>query len=190
MESDENIAAAAWRAQFMPGNIVSFGSYEQDNDISNGAEFIEWIVLENDGNSCTLISKYALECRPYNEYRASISWESCTLRKWLNGEFVNVAFTAEERDIIDKEVYLLSIDEVRTLFNDDNARQCQATAYAKAHGAYVANSGSSMWWLRSSGLTDDRAAVVYCNGSMFNPKGYYVDSDTEVVRPVISLRIA
>ena len=29
-----------------PGDIVTFGAYEQDNDASNGKEPIEWIVLE------------------------------------------------------------------------------------------------------------------------------------------------
>ena len=30
------------------GNIVTFGHYEQDNDAGNGAEKIEWIVLDYD----------------------------------------------------------------------------------------------------------------------------------------------
>lgn len=190
IQTNENIVAAAWRTQFTLGNIVTYGSFEQDNDISNGAEAIEWIVLKNDGKSCILISKYALECRSFNESRTSVSWEDCTLHMWLNKDFVNAAFSAEEKNKLNKEVYLLSISEADALFDGDKARQCQATDYAKAHGAYVANNGSSMWWLRSPGLSADRATVVYCDGSTNNHRGYYVSSEIEVVRPVISLRIA
>ena len=44
------------------GSIVLYGRYEQDNDLSNGMEPIEWIVLENDRNTHTLtmISRYCI----------------------------------------------------------------------------------------------------------------------------------
>ena len=31
------------------GDYITFGSYEQDNDISNGKEDIEWLVLDREG---------------------------------------------------------------------------------------------------------------------------------------------
>lgn len=42
------------------GDIFKFGSYEQDNDTSNGKEDIEWLVLEVKDGKALLISKYAL----------------------------------------------------------------------------------------------------------------------------------
>lgn len=210
IENDDNIAAAAWRAQFDAGNTVQFGRYEQDNNTSNGVEAIEWIVLANDGDTATLISKYALDARPYNTEGKSVTWETCTLRKWLNGDFLNTAFSAEEQarletvtvtadknpkydtdpgnDTQDK-VFLLSIDEVNTLFSGDEARRCQATAYAKAHGAYVSDSGNSWWWLRSPGYGTNYAAHVHYVGSVGN-YGNRVNNESEVVRPVVVLRLS
>ena len=51
-------------ADAKPGDIVIFGSYEQDNDESNGTEDIEWLVLAREDNKALLISKYALDVQP------------------------------------------------------------------------------------------------------------------------------
>lgn len=48
------------------GDCVEFGTYEQDNDASNGKEAIEWLVLEVQNGKILIISKYGLDCRPYN----------------------------------------------------------------------------------------------------------------------------
>ena len=96
------------------GDIILFGSYEQDNDLSNGKEPIEWIVLSNSmssrGTVLYLMSKYALDCKLYNETSVDITWENCTLRKWLNNDFYNEAFNNSEKLMV-----LISV-----LKNDDN----------------------------------------------------------------------
>ena len=82
------------------GDVVVFGTYEQDNDTSNGAEDIEWHVLAKEDSRVLVISKYALDCQPYNEECEEVTWESCTLRTWLNETFLNAAFSAEEQAAI------------------------------------------------------------------------------------------
>ena len=62
------------------GDTIKLGTYEQDNNKSNGKEEIEWRVLDIDGNEALLISEYALDCKPYNEEYAEITWEDFTLR--------------------------------------------------------------------------------------------------------------
>ena len=62
------------------GSYVFFGSYEQDNDTSNGKEDIEWIVLAKEGNKALVISKYALDCKQYHPSMSDITWETCSLR--------------------------------------------------------------------------------------------------------------
>ena len=74
-----------------------FGSFEQDNDPSNGSEPITWIVLAKDHDRLLLLSEKALELLPFNEDRQAIPWEDCTLRAWLNGEFMDSAFSDAER---------------------------------------------------------------------------------------------
>ena len=81
------------------GDYVTFGSYEQDNNIANGQEPIEWLVLDYDAanNRALLLSRYGLDAQPYNIEHSKVTWEKCTLRTWLNGTFLNKAFTAQEK---------------------------------------------------------------------------------------------
>ena len=83
--------------QLEAGDIIVYGSYEQDGDKNNGSEPIEWEVLDVDDNRALLVSRYVLDCQPYNDYYGSITWKYCSLRKWLNSKFLKTAFTAEER---------------------------------------------------------------------------------------------
>ena len=198
------------------GDTYTFGAYEQDNSTSNGKEAIEWTVLDKDGMSLLLISKQALDCQQYNTSYTDVTWESCSLRKWMNGTFLNKAFNAEEQAQIqnttvsaDKnpeyntnpgnattdKVFLLSINEVEKYFNSDEARKCAPTAYAKAQGAYTSDSyktasgaATCWWWLRSPGFNQLYAARVSNDGSV----GYFGDhvlDDTDAVRPALWINL-
>ena len=98
--NDQNLKAAAAAAEldarFSVGNYVTFGHYPQ-TAAGNDNTPIEWLVLARDGNKALLISRYALDCQPYNTRYTSVTWESCSLRTWLNGTFLNKAFTAREQ---------------------------------------------------------------------------------------------
>lgn len=83
-----------------PGYVVEFGSYEQNQDVTDGAEPIEWYVLDAKDGKALLFSKYVLENMPYHKYKEEISWKNCTLREWLNGTFYETAFNAEEKQRI------------------------------------------------------------------------------------------
>ena len=82
------------------GDVVLFGSYEQDNIASNGVEAIPWYVLDKDGDKLLLMSVYLLDHVPYQEDYEAIAWEGCTLRQWMNDEFYNRAFTKSEKKYI------------------------------------------------------------------------------------------
>ena len=82
------------------GSCISFGHYEQDNDLTNGKEPISWRVLAKENGKALLISEYALDCKPYNETYTEVTWETCTLRQWLNHDFLTAAFKAHEQDAI------------------------------------------------------------------------------------------
>ena len=97
---------------------ITFGSYYQDAEFM--PEPIKWRILDIDesGNAFLLADK-ALDCKPYNNEYTSCTWETCTLRDWLNGTdtyesddtaFIKAAFTDEERNAI--------IDT--TVVNDDS----------------------------------------------------------------------
>lgn len=44
-----------------------------------------------------LLSKYGLDCQPFNKDHTSATWENCSLRAWLNDEFINTAFSDTEK---------------------------------------------------------------------------------------------
>ena len=46
------------------------------------------------------MSVYGLECIPYNSIKQDTPWSSCSLRKWLNSDFLHRAFSEEERRLI------------------------------------------------------------------------------------------
>ncbi len=84
------------------GSIITFGAYEQDNDLTNGKEPIEWIVLDVDKktNRALVISRYGLDARAYHSGDWDTqypTWEKSEIREWLNNDFLSAAFTAEEQ---------------------------------------------------------------------------------------------
>ena len=187
------------------GDIITFGSYEQDNDTSNGKEEIKWLVLATEDDRALLISKYALDCQRYNNNYSSVTWETCTLRTWLNDTFINTAFTEEERAGIPAvtvknsanseygteggkdtrdQIFLLSIEEVNQYFGTNEERVCIPTKYAKAQGTLSNSEGNCWWWLRSPGYGSHYAANVYIGGSVLN-RGNSVNSVEGAVRPAL-----
>lgn len=181
------------------GSYVLFGSYEQDNDTANGKEDIEWLVLAKEDGRVLLISGVALDYQPYNTIYASVTWENCSLRTWLNGPFLNIAFSGSERAMIPgvtvsadedsgdgttDQVFLLSITEANKYFSSDSARQCRGTAYCYAKAADKAGNEKCGWWLRSHGGNSYASAYVRSGGSV-SSEGRNVRSDDIAVRPAL-----
>ena len=174
IENDNIIAAATAVAaerkeKFVVGNYVTLGTYPH-TALGNTREPIEWLVLARDGSKALLISRYALDAQPYNTDDTSVTWETCTLRTWLNGTFYNKAFSGIEQVAIlttsvnnsqtqgysgwstsggnatQDKVFLLSYAEANKYFgatynNSSNTKSRVApTAYARAQGASTNNS--------------------------------------------------
>ncbi|MDO4386553.1 MAG: DUF6273 domain-containing protein [Clostridia bacterium] len=195
------------------GDFVFLGSFPQTE--AGDDMPIEWLVLESDGETALLISRYALDCKPYNEKQEDTTWETCTLRSWLNNEFYETSFSAEEKQSIlpsevsadknpeqgttpgnatEDRVFLLSITEANAYFESDNARICAPSDYAIRHGAYKSDGGevdgkrACWWWLRSPGYYGSSAAYVYSVGSI-DFSGSYVNNSDYAVRPCVRVRL-
>ena len=82
------------------GETVVFGNYEQDNNRDNGEEPIEWIVMDIQDGKALLLSKYGLLAAGYHDSWDDCTWETCSLRAWLNDKFLDYAFSAEEQSAI------------------------------------------------------------------------------------------
>lgn len=196
-ESDE------WKRICPVGKTILFGAYEQDNNIANGKEDIEWMVLARDNDRILLVSKYALDCQPFNlktinEISNGALWSDCSLRKWLNTTFLNEAFSTEEQSYISittylgsddtDKVFLLSIPEAKNYFDTDSDRQCQGTEYCFAQGAYNVGNNNCWWWLQSQGWYSRQAAYVDSRGSV-NKNGNDVGAGSHAVRPALWLNL-
>ncbi|GEM_PF-4411206 len=197
------------------GDVIKFGSYEQDNIASNSKEEIEWRVLEVKDGKALIISEKALDSKPYNTEYIDITWETSSLRKWCNENFFNVAFNADEKGIIasakvsansnpnystnsgndtDDKIFILSITEVEKYFASDEERKCVPTEYAIAQGTYTSSSHSKggkatcWWWLRSPGCDQYTAASVYSYGTVYYV-GDFIDIGHGAVRPALWIKI-
>ena len=189
-------------------DCIYFGNYYQSN--SSTKEPIKWQVLSVHGNDAFLLADQNLDAKPYNEEDTDVTWATCTLRTWLNGTFLNTAFTSAEQAAIKNttvvnadnpyydteggenttdKVYLLSIAEASNTaygFNgefrtESETREAKSTAYAKWQGP---------WWLRSPGGSSEGASAVNF-GTGYGPNaGYCVFVAYGLVRPVLHLNLS
>lgn len=192
---------------------IKFGRYPQASKNENA--LIEWLVLKNDGSKALLISKYALDCQKYNTTDTSVTWETCTLRRWLNGSFINSAFSAEEQKQIlhttvtsdrnpsystypgnntKDKVFLLSIAEAQKYFSSDSTGQCQGTAYCFAQGGDQDSDGRCSWWLRSPDYFSRDCVSIVNNYGVAGCRLYHVTrslpfSDGITVRPALWINL-
>lgn len=188
------------------GSVIKFGNYPQNR--RDKEEPIEWRVLAVEGGKALLISQYALDCKVYNEKYESTSWEKCTLRKWLNNDFINSAFSDTEQSLIllprvtaDKnpkcdtnqgfdtadKIFLLSAKEAEQYFKNNEDRKCNPTKFAVNNGAGQYN-GQCWWWLRSLGLLSLNATHVHAVGSV-DYYGCNVDHNYGSVRPALWINL-
>ncbi len=186
------------------GDSVYLGAYEQDGDKSNGPEPIEWIVLEKQDDRSLLMSRFGLDCVPFNNAEAFVTWDQSTVLTWLNGTFYTAAFNGAERTMLlrseqrtdvnplfdtyagkntNEKLFLANIAQVCAYMLTEEERICIATPYAAAQGAVTdEKTGSCLWWLRSPGFDQSTAVRVLADGRI-NYCGYRVQSSRQAVRP-------
>ena len=162
---------------------------------------IKWRILVKTNGNALIISDQSLDCQPYNTSSTDVNWETCTLRKWLNNDFINCAFSDYEKEMINTvtisadenkstdpgnvtldKVFLLSVTEVKKYFGSGNTIQCKPTDYAITNGALVNEIGNCWWWLRSHGCAQKFAAYVSTGGSVI-AYGRNVSHLSGAVRP-------
>lgn len=188
------------------GDYVTLGVYEQDNVESNGKEPIEWLVLDKQDDRILVISRYALDWVKFNEFEAIVTWETCTLRGWLNDTFISEVFEPSERDRIlttkvtadisplhdtppgndtTDRIFLLSILEEERYFTSSSERKCLATEYSFARGSFRSADGYCWWWLRTPGT--DRYRASYVNHEGIVRDAGHVHDDLYSLRPAMWL---
>lgn len=184
------------------GDIIYYGKYEQDGNIENGSEPLTWIVLGTNGDNIILLSEYIIEKMPFgsNHY-----WESSDVREWLNNDFLNQAFSSDEKSMIQKMitsnktedmVFLLSAEEARGFFASDDSRVAYITAYMEQMD-FNGYDSKGTWWTRSiSTASNGKGVVTVETSGNVRSAGCAPDVPNQHwsadigVRPVIALNIS
>lgn len=181
------------------GKFFEFGCYPQE--LNGDVKPIIWRVLKREKDCMLVIALRGLDCKPYHNKYCAVTWADCSLRRWLNGEFYYKAFNEQERRVIlpsiirsgsgpatEDRVFLLSIDEVNSLFAGEIDRRAWPTEFAVKQHACVKNSlRGCWWWLRSNGGFVGYAALV-APGGYVSDVGCNVDlSDFCAVRPALKI---
>ena len=165
-ENRDNFCANCGTAkpeEYKVGNTMTFGKYTQGENRELAP--VEWEALDVQNGEVLFISKYGLDVKPYNKEAVGVTWETCTLRKWLNADFLNAVFSVEEQQRIvtttvdnskaqgysnwntnggnntQDKIFLLSYAEANKYFGvtwnstDNRKLRVQPTAYAIRIGA-------------------------------------------------------
>ena len=184
------------------GDTVKFGSFVSGADQEESS--LEWMVLEKQDDRALLISKYGVDCLPYNDQWVKTTWADCSLRSWLNDSFLEEAFSSDERksiitqtvvnrdnggnsggEITEDQVFILDIKELEKYFSSDEDRKIMPTEYAQNKGAFVDTQNQACWyWVRNPGDDAKYAAYVNCKGDILH-RGNLVFGNTFAVRPAI-----
>ena len=187
------------------GDIIKFGKYE-------------WRVLDIQNKEILIISDLILEYKAYNDEHCDITWEACSLRKYLNGQFIEDTFNRNEKKLVlevnlvndhnqwygtiggadtHDKVFCLSIEEVVRYFGDSG--QLESRPKSEAH--YISDQFNAArytededgfcsvgWWLRSPGEKSFYASVVYREGTI-RLSGEYTSGTFVGVRPALWLHL-
>lgn len=199
-------------------NDTNYSGYFEDSDYRYFKwERIRWKVLQNDGSTLFVVADKGLDCKRYNEEDESVTWENCTIRKWLNNDFFYLAFNSSEKGAIVEQivvnednldygteggndtldnVYLLSFGEVTNpiygfcekYYMFSSSRCFESSDYAHMRGGNI-NVGNCDWWLRSPGFnTYNVVGVDYCGH--IARRGDSVNAEYYAVAPALHINLS
>ena len=162
----------------MLANTMFYGNYHYGNQGETAP--IEWLVLKKENGKKLLLSKYIIDAVRYHENGKILSWEECSIRTWLNTEFIKKSFSDMEANCIVEtvrngtknsfyqtedikeckdKVFLLSEEEVKGYLGTFKDAMSPVTPYALERGVFAQNAG--LWWIRTPG--DDFGMQAYIN---------------------------
>lgn len=196
-------------------DCIYFGNYWQNDTDGDGIadqndekEPIKWRVLSVDGDDAFLLADQDLDCQPYNQKHEEVTWESCTLRSWLNKDFYNVAFSSDEQNAIkptdipadiegkyniQDRIYLLSESELSNITYGFNYDIINNEAFYSKNTLYAISRGGKTY--------DDDTAGASLTRQLFDFQpsiyviGYfgvyqYIDNSDATIRPCLHLALS
>lgn len=198
--------SASGRLTVQVGSRLTFGSYPQT--AAGESQPIVWRVLDVRDGRALIITENLIDYKRFNEKLTEVTWEECSLRQWLNGEFMTKAFGSTRlarvvpvtnrngsvpptgyapfnptRD----QVFALSAEEAERYFGSKEDMVAHTTDYAHRK-KFDYDDRSDDWWLRSS-CADKRHAVCVDHSGGVKKSGCDVNYYNVGVRPVLWLKL-
>lgn len=122
-EEDHELGNKMGKSYKIDKETIRFGNYE-------------WIIIDQQDSRALCITKDIIDVRRYDEELKNVTWETCTIRKWLNNKFLREFSLVEQDRILNTtlrngdnpiygtlggietqdKIFLLSIDEIIKYF--------------------------------------------------------------------------
>lgn len=148
--------------------------------------YMDWRVLDKQDGKVLLLKDNALGSTPFDETGKNTSWDSSSVRKWLNGEFLKDNFLKEEQDsILETTVKNTANPTYNTSAGKDTTDKLfllscdEVEQYRKA-----IHTTHSCWWLRTPGAVENSMCFVYRDKTVMD-YGYDVTNTKITVKPAI-----
>lgn len=146
----------------------------------------DWLILEMDNSRALLMKKTSIAGIPYNDSLKEVTWEESSLRAWLNSDFYNDSFSAEEQ----KNIVPADLQNPANASNGTEAGRgtmdyifILSIEEAQKYKDIMPESDHNIW-LRSPGSSLNKAAFISAD-KIIMENGYEVDSDKLAIRPVL-----
>ena len=194
--------------KYPAGDEIILGQYPYEED---GTKYrIPWQILDIVIDRALIVSRDILEFRTYHKEWGRMTWEESDIRKWLNQEFLAEAFTEEEQGVIstgmirnkkndifdtdagpdtEDRVFLLSMEEAREYYENNEERQAFATPYAAAKAGLPDNARPASWRLRTPGYKGGCYNACVHKDGMINTHGCINNQDGFGIRPAMWIKL-
>lgn len=144
-----------------PGRVMTLGCWEDKP--------IRWRVIAERGKQRLLLAEEAVARHPYCDRQIDATWATCGLRRWLNGDFLKAAFTAEERARIQfSKVENAPSPKYWTDGGPNTTDRLFPLRMEELEKYHVENrSLDCWWWTRTPGMSLLSVAAVDRDGSVY-----------------------
>ncbi len=166
---------------FKAGDIITFGYFNQKQ--------IEWIVLEDSdasNNNVFLISKTVLIDK-YEFSSYSNTWPNSSIRYYLNHDFFEQTFSAEEKTrIFNTEL----TDVPKDIHNNpisDKLFLLSKTEYEQYRNTVTGVEIVDLWWLRTETTAPQKTYAIDAFGDIQSVRYDNLNDNDIGIRPVMNI---
>ena len=147
---------------------------------------MNWRVLEKSHGKALLIKDDGLADMAFNDGDGNCTWETSSIRTWLNSTFLNENFFHSEIDAISKTDV---ITEVNPVYNTSGGNATQDQVFLLSSQEVTQyhdqlHDTKTCWWLRTPGAAKNSMSFVYKDRTIMD-YGYDCSAVKFTIKPAI-----